>query len=264
MKSLKKFGAVSSGATLIILLIILWEAAPRLGWANPTFIPPFSTVLNTVFGAGGDTPPSIAISHIANSLRRVLIGFAICVILGVPIAFLLGGAFPKVTPWLRSLFQFLSQIPPYILYPVIILFMSQGETGIIFIITWTGFWPVLFTTLAGIADIDPKLIKCARGMNANRFVIFFKVVIPAVFPNIMRGIRLGLNVGFLILIGAETMGANSGVGWLIQNAQRMGNVNRIYLGALMAAIIGSLLNWVMEKIESRVVSWKPLPEEAII
>jgi NitT/TauT family transport system permease protein len=259
-KALLKTNRFLSGTYLIIALIILWQVAPNVGWTNPTFIPSFTTVL----GEGAKMTLPVVLKHVGVSLRRVLTGFALCVVTAMPLAFILGGALPRVTPWLRTLMQFLSQIPPYILYPVIILFNGPGEDSIAMVIFWSGFWPVLFTTIAGITDLDPRLVRCARAMNANSLTIFFKVVLPGVFPNLMRGIRLGMTFSFLILIGAETMGSDAGIGWLIQNAQRMGNINRIYLGALLAAILGFALNRAMELLESRVIAWKPLPEEVTI
>jgi NitT/TauT family transport system permease protein len=152
--------------------------------------------------------------------------------------------------------NFLAQIPPYILYAVVVIAAGPGETAITFVIVWSAFWPVLFTVIEGVKEIDPRLIRCAKSMNAGSLQVFFKVVFPAAFPNLMRGARQGLTLGFLMLIGAESMGAKSGIGFLIHNAQVMGHISRIYLGAILSAALGFLLNFATGRIEKKLVVWK--------
>ncbi|MNN75852.1 putative aliphatic sulfonates transport permease protein SsuC [compost metagenome] len=114
--------------------------------------------------------------------------------------------------------------------------------------------------MAGIQNVDPLLVRCAKAMTAGPATIYFKVVLPAAFPAIMTGIRSGLTMSFLMLIGAESMGADSGLGWLIHNAQSMGFVPRIYLGAILVAGVGLLLNVLLEALEKSIVDWKETPE----
>jgi NitT/TauT family transport system permease protein len=248
------------GYYLFIIVLTIWQLAPSFGWVNPTYIPPISTIAAEIGVMG---VPAV-LKHVFTSLRRVLTGFSLCVLVGLPLAFILGGAIPKASVVLRALMQFLSQIPSYILYPVITLVWGPGENSIVLVIFWSGIWSILFTTIQGIQDIDPKLIVASKTMNISPIALFFKVIVPAVFPNIMRGIRLGMTNCFLILIGAETMGGEAGLGWLISNATRMAKINRIYLGAFLAAIVGYALNTLMQKLEASVVTWKEVPEEATI
>jgi NitT/TauT family transport system permease protein len=241
---------------LLILFILLWQFAPALGWTNPIFIPSFSTI---IYEAAALTLPKV-LMHVGHSLRRVIVGFVICMAAALPVGFILAGALPRIAAVLQALMKFLSQIPPYILYSVIAIVSGPGEKAITFVIVWSAFWPVLFTTIQGIGDIDARLIRCARSMSAGHISVFFKVVVPAVFPNLMRGVRQGMTMAFLMLIGAESMGAQSGIGWLIHNAQVMGYINRIYLGALLTAVIGFLLNFTMTYIEKKLTVWKEVSE----
>lgn len=242
---------------LLILFIALWQAAPALGWVNPVFIPSFSTVLDSA----AELTPWGLLLHIGQSLRRVVTGMAICAALALPLGFILGGALPKTAAALKALMNFLAQIPPYILYAVIVIIAGPGETAITFVIVWSAFWPVLFTVIEGVKEIDPRLIRCAKSMNTGAAQLFFKVALPAAFPNLMRGLRQGLTLGFLMLIGAESMGAKSGIGFLIHNAQVMGYISRIYLGALLSAALGFLLNFFAGFIEKKLVVWKETENE---
>jgi NitT/TauT family transport system permease protein len=245
---------------LLVLFIALWQAAPALGWVNPVFIPAFSTVL----GDAAAMTPAVLLLHIGQSLRRIVAGMAICTVLALPFGFILGGALPKVAAALRALMNFLAQIPPYILYAVVVIAAGPGEAAITFVIVWSAFWPVLFTVIEGVKEIDTRLIRCARAMNAGTAQVFFKVVFPAAFPNLMRGLRQGLTLGFLMLIGAESMGAKSGIGFLIHNAQVMGHISRIYLGALLSAVLGFLLNFATGRIEKKLVVWKEEENEKAV
>ncbi|MDR3146554.1 MAG: ABC transporter permease [Treponema sp.] len=237
---------------LLVAAIVLWQIAPGLGWTNPVFVPPFSTIV----GEAVEMSIPVVLLHVGHSLLRVFVGFVICMAASLPLGFILGGAFPRLAALLRALMNFLAQIPPYILYSVIAIVSGPGERAIAFVIVWSAFWPVLFTTLQGVGEIDARLIRCARSMNAGNLLVFFKVVLPAVFPNLMRGARQGMTMSFLMLIGAESMGAQSGIGFLIHNAQVMGYINRVYLGALLSAVVGFLLNAAMAFIEKKLVTWK--------
>jgi len=242
---------------LLIALLLLWQFAPALGLVNPMYVPALSTVAKE---AGAMTVNAV-LRQVGLSLWRVARGFAICTALALPLAFLMAGAVPKAAEALGMLMSFLSQIPAYILYPVIVLIWGSGDVAIITVICWSGFWPLLFTLIQGIKEIDPKLIICAKTMNTGPIKLFSKIVFPAVFPNVMRGIRIGLTNSFLILIGAETMGGDGGIGWLISNSQRMAKIPRIYLGVILAAVLGFLLNYIMSRVEQSVVRWKPVMED---
>jgi len=255
-RHLKKFLVAlhikARGLYLIIALFILWEIAPRVGWVNPHFLPPFSQI---IVAAGQLTIYQIILDT-AVSLKRILIGFSAAILIAVPLGFIMAGALPKVPKFLNSLMMFLAQIPPFILFPVFVVVFGVGEGGIYTVILWSAVWPILFTTMVGVGQVDPLLIKCARSMGADTIDIFFKVVIPEAFPSIMTGLRSGMTMCFMMLIGAETLGADSGLGWLISNAQKMGLVPRIYLAALLVAVVGLMINYLFEWLENEIIIWK--------
>jgi NitT/TauT family transport system permease protein len=245
---------------LIIAFILVWQFSSKFGWTNATFVPPFTTVLTE----GADLGLARILVHIAISLKRVVFGFALSTVIALPLGFVLADGAPKLAAFLRPLMQFLSQIPPFILYPLFLLVIGPGENGIYIVIFWSVFWPVLFTTMQGVNDIDPRLIRAAKSMRASTGDVLFKVIFPAIFPNVMRGIRSGLTMGFLMLIGSESMGADSGIGWMIHNAQGLGWIPRIYLGALIVCVVGFLLNGALGAVEKTFVDWKEVPEDVII
>jgi len=237
---------------VIIAFFILWEVAPRIGWADPQFMPPLSHVLAS---AKQVTLLKILLDTCV-SLKRIIIGFTLSTILAVPVGFLLGGAFPKFAKFFKPLLSFLAQIPPFILFPVFVIIFGIGEKGIYTVILWAAFWPIMFTTIAGVQNVDPLLIKSAKSMGSNNLTIFFKVIIPAALESIIIGMKTGMSMAFMMLIGAESLGSDSGLGWLIHNSQSMGFIPRIYLAVILVAILGLVVNYVFQWLEESIIVWK--------
>ncbi|NJJ40759.1 ABC transporter permease [Paenibacillus sp. 7028] len=260
IKALKSIHLALRGYYLLFLLLVIWELAPRLGWVSAVFVPPFSRIVKV----GADLGIVNILLYIAISLKRVFVGFFIASILALPLGFILAGALPWLARFIKPFTLFLSQIPPYILFPIFVIIVGIGEGGIYTVIFWSSFWPILFTSISGISQVDPLLVRAAKAMNAGRIQIFFKVVLPAAFPAVMTGLRTGLTMSFFMLIGAESMGADKGLGWLIHNAQSMGFIERIYLGALIVALVGALLNFILDFLEENIVDWKESAEEQTV
>ncbi|HEY3423663.1 MAG TPA: ABC transporter permease subunit, partial [Negativicutes bacterium] len=124
------------------------------------------------------------------------------------------------------------------------------------IIFWSSVWPVLFTTIAGIQQIDPSYIKSARSMGAGRFIIFNKVILPGAAPVIFTGIRTGATHAFLMLMAAEVIGASAGLGWLIHNSAMNNIIPRLFAGVIAIAVLGALITYLIDFLETNLLDWK--------
>ncbi len=237
----------------IALFFVLWEIAPKVGWANPRFVPPLSKVLLEGWKLikNGDL-----FIHISISLQRTFLGFLLATAVALPMGFILGGWLPRVAKFLKPLMNLFAQINSMTLFPLFLLLFGLGEGGKISIIFWASFWPVLFTTLAGVQQVDPILIKCARSMGTNGVTVFLKVVLPGAALQIFTGIRTGVTMAFMMLIGAEVMGANMGLGWLVHNSEANWLIPRLYTGLLTIAVIGLIINYTLEWLESSIITWR--------
>lgn len=240
-------------AYAIIGFLILWELAPRLGWADAQFVPPLSQVI--LAGWKISLTGELFI-HIAASLQRTLVGLVLAIILAVPLGFVLGGWLPRLAKFLHPLFNLLGQINAFSLFPIFILFFGIGESAKISIIFWSSIWPVLFTTIAGVQQVDPIYIKSARSMGANSATVFWKVILPGAAPSIFTGVRMGSTVAFLMLIAAEMIGASSGLGWLIHNSSVNSIMPRLFAATITIALLGMGLNYFVHWLEGNVVNWK--------
>ncbi len=234
------------GAYGIIAFFLLWEMAPRLGWADPQFIPTLSKVLLVGW--------KLAISgdlyiHISASIWRYLVSMLLALILAIPLGFLMGGWFPGLVRFFDPLFKFLSHVHAFNLFPIFILFFGIGEPAKISIIFWSCLWPILFTTIDGVRQVNPTYLKIARSMGANRATLYIRVILPGSLPSIITGIRLGSSMALLMLIAGEMTGGSAGLGYLLNKHQK-------FTAMLTIAFLGWAINYLFNWLENNIVNWK--------
>lgn len=237
----------------IVVFLAVWELSARLGLVNSLLVPAFSKVVVAtwkllIFG------PLIA--HIVISLERALGGFLIAAAVAIPLGFLMGGWFRKLELTLNPLFDIAAQVNPFILFHVIILFLGIGEAAKISIIAWICIWPILLNTSSGIRNINPVLSKSAQSFGLGRWAVFTKVILPSAAPAIFTGLRLSAGYSFFLLIAAEMMGSNSGLGWFVLYSQENYTIDWIFSGALVIALLGLSIDKVIQYIEKKIVVWE--------
>jgi NitT/TauT family transport system permease protein len=237
----------------IILFLLIWEAAPRLGLVNNLFISPpsviFASIVNLILSGE-------LIHQTISSLIRVTIGFGLALLVALPLGFLLGGWFKEFETSVNPLLQILGQANPFTLFPIFMALLGIGEISKIAIIYWVCQWPILFNTITGIKNVDPILIKVARTAGLSKLKMFWKVLLPASLPTVFTGIRMGAAFSFFMLIGAEMIGAHSGLGFMIIQAQATFQIPKMYAGIVTVALLGIVINCVMLKLEKRSMKWK--------
>ncbi|ADY57037.1 binding-protein-dependent transport systems inner membrane component [Syntrophobotulus glycolicus DSM 8271] len=236
-----------------ILFFAVWQAGPSLGWIDPQFIPPPSDILVEAYKISitGDL-----FIHTTTSLFRVLVGLLMAIGVAVPLGFILGGWFPKVTVFLHPLLNIFGQINAFSLFPIFILAFGIGETAKLAIIFWSAIWPVFFNTISGVKNVDPLLIKSIRSMGAGKLIIFAKVILPGAARSIFTGLQMGARTSFLMIIAAEMLGSSAGLGWLIYNSSNNNVIPRLFVGVLVIALLGYAINYLIALIESSVITWK--------
>jgi len=239
----------------IVAFLLAWEFAPRLDLINRTFLPPFSEVIlrGAEYAAEGKLLPQILVS-----LERAAGGFALGVATAVPLGILLGWYRP-LERVLNPLLQLLRQTNPVSLFPVFIMFFGIGYLTNVAIIYWVVVWPILLGTVNGVAYVDPALVKYARSVGLPPTKMFVKVVFPSAVPSIITGMRLAATYSFLMLVVSEMVGASSGLGYLIENAQYLMSIHLLYVGVIVLALLGIASNWLLILLERRLTSWKQSP-----
>ncbi|WP_446899735.1 ABC transporter permease [Clostridium sp. LBM24168] len=237
----------------VILLLVLWEILPKIGIFNAQFIPPFSTVVEQIYVLW---LKNNLITNIMVSLWRILLGLIIAAIIAIPLGLILGGWFNRAADLLDTLFRIFGQVNPFSLLPAFILFFGMGEITKLAVITWTSIWPILYNTISGAKSTDKLLIKTAVSMKISNWQLFRKVLVPSAAPSIFAGLRVGTEMSFFIVIAAEMISSNAGLGWLFHNAAMNNQIPRMYSAGLFIVILGVLLNRFLIYFQNKIFFWK--------
>ncbi|MGF6778582.1 NitT/TauT family transport system permease protein [Paraburkholderia sp. GAS334] len=236
----------------IVVFIALWEALPRLGWVDATFLPPFSTVARALVEmlVSGELT-----SHLLASTGRALGGFVIAIAIGVPLGLFIGW-YRALADILNPLLEIFRNTAPLAILPVFVLILGMGETSKISMVVYSCIWPVVLNTVSGVRNVDPLLIRSARSMGLSPLRLFYKVVLPASVPTVFTGIRVAGAYSILVLIAAEMVGAKAGLGYLVNYSQFTFEIPKMYAGIITLSVLGLAFNQVVVIAERRLTAWK--------
>jgi len=195
--------------------------------------------------------------HIGASLFRVGTGFGLAVLVAVPLGLWMGwvnGAYVTLNP----LFQMLRPISPMAWIPIAILWFGVGDVSPIFLIFISSVFPMVVQTVTGVHTIEKRYLRAAANFGVSRATLFRQVVIPAVLPQIIIGMRIGLGVAWLVVVAAEMIALRSGLGYLIIDSRNAGNrYDLVVAGMIIIGLIGLLLDGLMRLLEGlKVVRWR--------
>jgi ABC-type nitrate/sulfonate/bicarbonate transport system permease component len=219
---------------------------------NPIMLPPPDAVLKVgiAMAMSGEL-----MRHIVASLSRVIQGFLIAALLGVLVGTLVGRS-RVLEDLVEPPVELLRPIPPLAFLPMMVLWFGIGEASKVGFIAYAAFFPIFTTTLEGIKFVDPLLIRAAASLGASERDIFRYVVLPAALPNILTGLRIGFGLSFFVIVAAEFIAADSGLGFLINDARTFFLVSNMLLGAAVIGVIGFLFNSGLRRLEARLLRWR--------
>ncbi|MDR0887919.1 MAG: ABC transporter permease [Candidatus Methanoplasma sp.] len=242
----------------IILFIIAWEAACQFNLVNNIIVISPSRILEKGWEL---TLDGTLFKHMSISLKRVILSFGSAVVVGLALGFVLGGFFKRVETAINPLLQLISQANPFTLLPLFIVLLGLGELSKFTVMFLVCIWPVLFNTVTGIKNADPVLVKMGRSLGLSKFQIFYKILIRDALPTIFTGIRMSVVFAFFMLIGAEMLGASSGLGYMIHHAQAVFLMPEMWVGIVTVALLGVIANLIISFIERKVTGRK---EEIVV
>lgn len=237
---------------VIILLLLTWELAPRLELIDSVFFPPATSVLKSLWEL---IRSGLLLKHTLVSFNRALIGFALATAVAIPFGFLVGW-FKSFERFVDPALQTFRQLPTLALFPVFILIFGIGEVSKVAIIAKASFWPIFLNMVTGVSHVDPLIVKSARSMGVKPFGIFRWVVLPAAIPSMFSGLRLSGTTALLMLVAAEMLGANAGLGFLIFNSESRFEIDTMYAAILAMTILGMAVNYGLLALQRRMSRWK--------
>lgn len=240
---------VVGGLVVPVALLALWQAVTAFG-VIPTYrLPAPVDVLNAAVGLAQD---GTLWRHIAISVQRVLLGFALGSLVGLAVAGLVGltrSGDVLLSPILAAF----RAIPSLALVPLLLLWMGVGEDSKVVLVAIGAFFP-LFTTVAdGLRHVDPHLVEMGRSFGLRGWALFRTVQLPATVPSLVSGLRLALAQAWLFLVAAELLAAAMGLGYLLTDSQSTGRVDRIFLAIVVLATLGTLSNSFVTLLQRRVL-----------
>ncbi len=179
--------------------------------------------------------------HVAATLERVAVGFTTGALLALALG-LPAGQVRAVRNLLEPIVEILRPIPPLAMLPLFIVWVGIGETSKIAFITYATFFPVFLTTVHAVQQVDPLLLRAASSLGARRAQLFFRVVLPAALPEILTGIRLGVALSFFVIVISEFIGAEQGLGYLINDGRNFFLVPQMLGAAIVLGLLGYAAN----------------------
>lgn len=240
-------------ALAVLAALVVWAAITftnaRVEFVNPVLLP---TPLE-VARVGWTTARSGELGwHVATSLGRVAEGFGMAAVAAVALGLLAGLCVP-IRLMIEPVIEFIRPIPPLAFLPMFLVWFGLGEASKIAFIGYTTFFPMFIAIAASVLRVDVMLLRAAASLGASRADLIRRVVLPAAMPGIIVALRVGFGLALFVIVGAEFMGADAGLGYFIMEGRTFFNPAQIVMGALLLGALGSLINALLVAAERRML-----------
>jgi ABC-type nitrate/sulfonate/bicarbonate transport system permease component len=241
-----------------LILLALWEIAAQLKLIDVRFFPAPSSIFAVLWDMlrpSQQFPIGELWSQLFISIERIGIGFLIGAVPGIIIGLAMG-LFSPVRAIIQPLIDATFPIPKVALLPLFIMVFGIGEESKYAIIATAVIYLVLINTVAGVRNIDRIYLDVGKNFHASRLMMFTDVAFPGALPLIMAGVKLGMGVALLVIVTAEFVGAKSGIGYMIWTSWQVFQVEKMYVGLLVIAIVGFATAILLTWVERVLVPWK--------
>jgi ABC-type nitrate/sulfonate/bicarbonate transport system permease component len=253
---------VSAATTRVAALLgalVVWAAVAHgnaaVSFVNPVLVPTPAEVLRAGVSLARDGELH---RHLLTSLGRVAQGFGIAAAAAIGLGLLVAIS-PPLRLLLEPVIEFIRPIPPLAFLPMFLLWFGLGETSKVAFIGYTAFFPMFVAIAASVLRVDVVLLRAAASLGASRAALVRRVVLPAALPGIVVALRVGFGLALFVIVGAEFMGADAGLGHLIMEGRTFFNPAQIVLGALVLGLLGSLINALLLAVERRFLRGRAAP-----
>jgi NitT/TauT family transport system permease protein len=225
-------------------ILLLWDGAVQL--SKTDIFPRPSQVL---LGIVELIQRGVLLKYVVASLFRVSVGYTLAVLIGVPLGLLLGWSRPAFLAF-NPLIQILRPISPIAWIPIAILWFQVDDRAPIFLIFLSSLFPITVASIAAVQNIQPVYVRAAQNFGLTRWNLFTRVIFPACLPQILTSLRISLGIAWLVVVAAEMIAVNSGLGYLIIDARNAGKrYDLVVAGMLMIGLIGLVLDVLIRRLE---------------
>jgi ABC-type nitrate/sulfonate/bicarbonate transport system permease component len=240
----------------IAILLLIWSGVTE--WSNliPTQFLPSPRGL---FGEFLDVSKSgyagtSLMGNIMASFLRMLAGFLLSALVAIPVGIAMGMSV-AVRGLLAPIFNSLRPVPAIGLIPLMVLWFGIGQASKVAVIFLASFLFIVLNTAEGVRSVPEGLIRAGLNLGANRLQLFWRVILPASLPAIFTGLKTGLAVSWAVVVAAELLGAQSGLGYMIEDAATFYRIKVVYIGLILIGMIGLLMTISINALERRIVHW---------
>lgn len=240
------------GLSVFVVLLAFWEWGSRTGVIPALVLPApseaFGAFMNIVESGN-------LVNHLSASLQRLVLGFIGGFGLGLIVGTLIGLsslARAGLTPLVAALFP----IPKIALLPLFIIWFGIGEGSKVATILFGCFFPTVIATYGGIDSVDRTLIRMGQSFNLSRWSIIYKIVLPAAMPAILSGMRIAASISIILLVAAEMIGAEFGIGAYVLLAGNLMATDQLIAGVAILSMMGLTVNYLITFAERRLLSWR--------
>jgi len=253
-QQLKLWQTLLIGALGLLGFLGVWELSVRLGLIDPFFLPAPSTVLQRMMQLAGG-PEAVLWNDITMSATRVLTGFVLSALVGVPFGLVMGMS-PVVRAALSPIVSIIRPLPALSWIPLSMLWLGIDEQQKYAIVFMGSFASVLVYTMDATLRVDQTLIAAARNLGAGRYQVIRHVMLPGALPNILSGLKVVLAIAWTCVISAEMVGANSGLGFRIWTAKEWSDTGQVLVGMLSISLTVLLLDILFRGLERLLLPWQ--------
>lgn len=241
----------------LIVFFGLWQFAVKTELISSRSLSAPSDVLNTFFMKLTSINPDGAtlITHFLMSFKLAITGFAVAIIIGIPLGLLMG-YFKAFDLYATPIFEIIRPIPPIAWIPIVILTLGIDMRAKVFIIFVAAFVPCVINSYLGVKLTDQTLINVSKTFGASNWQTFTKICIPSSMSMVFAGVRISLNSSWSTLVAAEMLASTQGLGYMIQMGRQLIRPDIIIVGMLTIGGTGALLSWLLGLLEKRVAPWR--------
>jgi sulfonate transport system permease protein len=234
------------------LVVLFWYIAAKAKLVSSLLLPSPRVVIDEFWQqlTVGTIKADIAIS-----LNRILKGYALAATIGIFLGVVMGMS-RRAERFFSLTFTSLRQIPMMAWVPLLIIWFGIGEESKVAVIFMAAYFPILMNTLSGIRRTDPKLIEVGKMYKLSKLKLFIKIYLPSALPNIFVGLKLGLGISWMAVVGAEMIAASSGIGYRLTDARMLMQFPIVFSGMIAIAISGVFMDMVLTFISRTVTPWE--------
>ena len=239
------------GWLIVFLLGVGWELVARAELISALFLPPLSAVLWTfwMLTLDGTLP-----ANMLESMRNMFIGYGLAVLVAVPLGVFMGYS-RAVFNLFDPAIELIRPLPATAVVPLAILFLGIGPAEKIFVVFFTCVRIIMVNAMYGARSVDPVLLETARSYGYSGFRLVRRIILPAAMPQIVTGMRISVPIAIVVIVAAEMLASDKGLGFFISLSQRTYATPEMYSGVVLLCIIGYVLNWLLQMIERRLLAY---------